>query len=57
MNAEEEGVVRTVMVGSSAGVLMEVTSEAAVEVTGAVAGLIPGHGRHVEVKRCSSAAV
>lgn len=57
MDAAEEGVVRAVMVESSAGVIMEVTSEADVEVTVAVVCPIPGHKRHVEVERCRAAAV
>ena len=60
MDAEDEGVVRAVMVGSSAGVTMEVTMEAAVEVTVVVVGPIPGRvegDKHVGVERCRSAAV
>lgn len=60
MDAEEEGVVRAVMVGSSAGVTMEVTMEAPLEVTVVVLGPIPGKvegGWHVGVEQCRSAAV
>lgn len=55
MNAEEEGVVRPVMVESSAGVI-EVTSEAAEEGTVVVVGPIPGQRRHVEVELVRAAA-
>lgn len=57
MAAEAGGEVRVVMVGRSAGILMEVNSEAAVDATvdcGWVVGPIEMHG---EAKRCSSAAV
>lgn len=60
MDAEEEGVVRAVMVGRSAWVTMEATMEAAVEVTVAVVGSVPGQvegDRYVGVLWCRSAAV
>lgn len=60
MDVEEEGVVRAVMVGSSAGVTMVITMEAALEVTVVVLGPIPGKaegGWHVGPEPCRSAAV
>lgn len=60
MDAEEECVVRAVMLGSSSRVTVVVTMEDAVEVTVVVVGAIPGQvegDRHGEVEQCRSAAV